>query len=36
MNKEEFIKLIETIDFEELRCAKISYYKKKPSKYGKT
>lgn len=33
MNKEEFIKLIETLDFEELRCATISYYKKKPNKY---
>ena len=34
MSKEEFIKLIETLNFEELRCATISYYKKKPSKYG--
>ena len=34
MSKEEFIKLIETLEFEELRCATISYYKKKPSKYG--
>ena len=32
MNKEEFIKLLETLDFEELRCATISYYKKKPKK----
>lgn len=34
MNKKEFIKLIETIDFEELRCATISYYKKKPNQYS--
>lgn len=34
MNKEEFIKLLETLDFEELRCATISYYKKKPNKYS--
>lgn len=34
MNKEEFIKLIETLEFEELRCANISYYKKKPSRYN--
>ena len=34
MNKEEFIKLLQTLDFEELRCATISYYKKKPSKYS--
>ena len=34
MNKEEFIKLIQTLDFEELRCATISYYKKKSSKYN--
>lgn len=32
MNKEEFIKLLETLDFEELRCATISYHKKKPKK----
>lgn len=32
MNKEELIKLIETIDFEEVRCMTLSYYKKKPSK----
>ena len=32
MNKEEFIKLLETLDFEEIRCATISYYKKKPKK----
>ena len=32
MNKEEFIKLLQTLDFEELRCATISYYKKKPKK----
>lgn len=32
MNKEEFLKLLETLDFEELRCATISYYKKKPKK----
>lgn len=30
MSKEEFLKLLETLDFEELRCATISYYKKKP------
>jgi hypothetical protein len=34
MSKEEFIKLLDTLDFEELRCATISYYKKKPSKYN--
>lgn len=34
MNKEEFIKLIEALNFEELRCATISYYKKKPNKYS--
>lgn len=34
MSKDEFIKLIETLDFEELRCATISYYKKKPNKYS--
>lgn len=34
MNKEEFIKLLQTLNFEELRCATISYYKKKPSKYN--
>ena len=32
MNKEELIKLIETIDFEEVRCMTLSYYKKKPKK----
>ena len=32
MSKEELIKLLETLDFEELRCATISYYKKKPKK----
>lgn len=32
MTKEEFIKLLDTLDFEELRCATISYYKKKPKK----
>lgn len=31
MNKEELIKLIETITFEEVRCMTLSYYKKKPS-----
>ena len=30
MSKEEFIKLLEALDFEELRCATISYYRKKP------
>jgi hypothetical protein len=34
MDKEEFIKLLQTLNFEELRCATISYYKKKPSKYN--
>ncbi len=34
MSKDEFIKLLQTLDFEELRCATISYYKKKPSKYS--
>lgn len=34
MNKEEFIKLIETLNFEELRCATISYYKNKPNNYS--
>ena len=34
MTKEEFIELINTLNFEELRCATISYYKKKPSKYS--
>ena len=32
MNKEEFIKLLEALNFEELRCATISYYKKKPQR----
>ena len=32
MTKEEFIKLLDTLDFEEIRCATISYYKKKPKK----
>lgn len=32
MSKEEFLKLLEALDFEELRCATISYYKKKPKK----
>ena len=31
MNKEEFINIINTLEFEELRCATISYYKKKPN-----
>ena len=30
MSKEELLKILETLDFEELRCATISYYKKKP------
>ena len=30
MNKEELIKLIETLEFEEVRCMTLSYYKKKP------
>lgn len=34
MNKEEFIKLIETLDFEELESATINYYKKKPNNYS--
>lgn len=34
MTKEEFITLIQTLEFEELRCATISYYKEKPSKYN--
>lgn len=32
MNKEELIKLIETLEFEEVRCMTLSYYKKKPKK----
>ena len=32
MNKEELIKLIETIEFEEVRCMTLSYYKNKPKK----
>ena len=32
MTKEEFIKLLETLDFEEIRCATVSYYRKKPKK----
>lgn len=32
MNKEELLKLIETIEFEEVRCMTLSYYKNKPSK----
>ena len=32
MTKEEFIKLLEILDFEEIRCATVSYYKKKPKK----
>lgn len=31
MSKEEFMNLLEALDFEELRCATISYYKKKPN-----
>jgi len=34
MSKEELIKLLETLDFEELRCATINYYKKKPNNYS--
>lgn len=34
MSKEEFIKLLGTLEFEELRCATISYYKKKPNNYS--
>ena len=33
MTKEEFIKLIESLDFEELCCATINYRKRKPSTY---
>ena len=40
MNKEELIKLIETLEFEEVRCMTLSYYKNKPknsySRYGET
>ena len=32
MNKEELMKLIETLDFEEVRCMTLSYYKNKPKK----
>lgn len=32
MTKEEFIKLLEVLEFEELGCATISYYKNKPKK----
>lgn len=34
MTKEEFIELINTLNFEELRCATISYYKNKPSTFN--
>lgn len=34
MTKEEFIKLIETLEFEELKNATITYCKKKPSSYN--
>lgn len=34
MNKEELIKMIETLNFEEVRCMTLSYYKEKPSKYN--
>lgn len=34
MNKEEFIEIIKTLNFEELKCATISYYKKKPNSYS--
>lgn len=34
MNKEEFKNLIDTLDFEEIECAKITYYKKKPNSYS--
>ena len=34
MSKEEFIKLLDTLEFKELRCATISYYKKKPNNYS--
>ena len=33
MTKEELIELLNTLDFEEVRCMTLSYYKKKPSKY---
>ena len=36
MTKEEFIKLLDTLDFEEIRCATVSYYKKKPKRRTKT
>ncbi len=32
MNKEELIKLIETLEFEEVRCMTLSYYKNKPKR----
>lgn len=35
MTKEEFIKLINTLDFEELKCATISYYKNKPYSHNR-
>lgn len=33
MTKEELIELLNTLNFEEVRCMTLSYYKKKPSKY---
>ncbi len=34
MTKEEFINLIETLEFEELKNATITYCKKKPNNYN--
>ena len=33
MTKEELIELLNILNFEEVRCMTLSYYKKKPSKY---
>lgn len=34
MTKEELIELLNTVNFEEVRCMTLSYYKKKPNKYN--
>ena len=33
MTKEELIELLNTLDFEEVKCMTLSYYIKKPKKY---
>lgn len=34
MSKEQLLKILETLDFEEIKCMTLSYYKKKPSQYN--